>query len=136
MNPEQPVNSDTPIATQEPPRPGADIETGLAVIQGMDILTLESFPLQINVMLKGNLPDGCTQIGTVDQSFDAAAKTFTLKVSTTRPAGMMCTEALVPFEKSVALDVKGLAKGTYTVNANGHIGTFELAMDNGPLAAP
>ena len=32
---------------------------------------------------------------------------------------MMCTMAIVEFDKEIVLDVSGLAPGTYTVNVNG-----------------
>ena len=42
----------------------------------------------------------------------------------------MCTEALVPYEQAVPLDVAGLPAGVYTVTVNGVSDTFELAVDN------
>ncbi|HZJ35859.1 MAG TPA: hypothetical protein VFD29_04465, partial [Gillisia sp.] len=36
--------------------------SGLAPVDEIDILILESFPVQINVIARGNLPDPCTEI--------------------------------------------------------------------------
>ncbi|GAH56872.1 unnamed protein product, partial [marine sediment metagenome] len=38
---------------------------GLASVDEIDILILESFPVQINVIARGNLPDPCTEISEV-----------------------------------------------------------------------
>jgi inhibitor of cysteine peptidase len=135
--PDEPVNSDTQTAPTEPATPAGDVEIGAAVIDDIDIMMLESFPVQINVTLKGNLPDGCTEPGLVIQTFDKAKKTFILKVSTNRPRDMVCTQALVPFERTIRLDgTVGLEKGIYTVDANGAVATFELTADNGPITSP
>jgi inhibitor of cysteine peptidase len=42
----------------------------------------------------------------------------------------MCTQALVPFEESIDLDVRGLPAGTYTVDVHGETATFTLDVDN------
>jgi inhibitor of cysteine peptidase len=42
----------------------------------------------------------------------------------------MCTQALVPFEERVDLDVQGLPAGTYTVDVNGISDTFTFDADN------
>ncbi len=43
---------------------------------------------------------------------------------------MMCTQAIVLYEKVVPLNVYGLKAGTYYVNVNGVNGSFELSIDN------
>ncbi len=43
---------------------------------------------------------------------------------------MMCTQAIVPYEKVVPLDVYGLKAGTYDVNVNTVTDSFELSTDN------
>jgi len=81
----------------------------------------------IHVIAKGHLPDGCTEIGNMTKSVDG--NTFIVTVETIRPADMMCTQAIVPYEKSIPLDVYGLKAGTYNVIVNSVSGSFELAMD-------
>jgi len=51
-------------------------------------------------------------------------------LETVRPREAVCTEALVPFEQNIPLDVYGLERGTYTVNVNGIEESFELTTDN------
>jgi inhibitor of cysteine peptidase len=46
----------------------------------------------------------------------------------------VCTQALVPFEETIPLDVEGLLAGEYTVNVNGVMATFTLDVDNTPAS--
>lgn len=110
------------------PTPGGEVILGTAAVRTVDILILESFPVQVQVRAAGDLPDGCTVLGEITQ--ERQRSTFTVTIGTTRPADALCTEALVPFETTVALDVVGLKAGTYTVTVNGVSRTFTLGVDN------
>lgn len=99
-------------------------------IADIDILIMESFPIQVAVIVRGHLHDGCTEIDAIHQTFDADTGTFSIEITTVRDADALCTQALAPFEERVSLDVHGLAAGTYTVNVNGVVGTFTLEVDN------
>jgi inhibitor of cysteine peptidase len=101
---------------------------GEAVVETIDVLILESFPVQVNVVAHGYLPDGCTEIDEIRT--ERTGQAFQIDITTARPADAMCTEAIVPFEETISLDVYGLPAGTYTVDVNGITGTFELAVDN------
>lgn len=105
---------------------------GRARVEQIEILILESFPVRVNVIARGNLPDGCTRIDQIEQQ--RQGNTFLVTITTARPADQMCTQALVPFEQVISLDVAGLKAGTYTVDVNGVQDTFELATDNSPPA--
>jgi hypothetical protein len=88
-------------------------ETGQnAYVDEIDVLILESFPVQVNVVVRGNLPDGCTYLDEFDVVQDG--NTFNITVWTIRDPDAMCTMALVPFEETVSLDVEGLPAGEYT----------------------
>jgi hypothetical protein len=122
---------DAPTAYVPATEPSDDgVIEELAPVEDIDILILESFPVQINVVARGNLPDGCTTIDQVTQERDG--NTFRVTITTVRPVGMECTQALEPFERVIALDVYGLPAGVYTVDVNGVSDTFELAVDNVP----
>ncbi|MEJ2749162.1 MAG: NBR1-Ig-like domain-containing protein, partial [Anaerolineae bacterium] len=119
-----------PTETPPPPTdaPPSEPVTGMANVESIQILMLESFPVQVNARLRGVLPDGCT---TIDQiNTEKSGNDFTITMTTFRPADAVCTEATVPFDEVVALDVLGLDAGTYNVTANGVSGTFTLAVDN------
>ncbi len=124
------IEDQTPMPPEvEPNRPDdGEYIYGTAVVENIEILILESFPVQIYVIAKGYLPDGCTEIGDITKRMDG--NTFTVTVETIRPADMMCTQAIVPYEKSIPLDVYGLKAGTYSVVVNSVRGSFELTMDN------
>lgn len=102
--------------------------TGLASVDSVQALVMESFPVQVSVEATGYLPDGCTEISNVTTKKDG--NKFYLEISTVRPRDALCTQALVPFTKSIPLDVYGLEKGVYTVDVNGQTTSFELSVDN------
>jgi len=101
--------------------------TGLALVDEIDILILESFPVQINVIARGNLPDPCTEISEVLQ--EREGDTFFIAIKTYRPPGP-CIQVLASFEVKIPLNVYGLPAGTYTVDVNGVQDTFDLEVDN------
>ena len=123
----QPAATPTTAPTQEPTGEGGVI-TGEAMVESIEILLLESFPIQVLVVAQGNLPDSCTEISEITKEQDG--NTFRVTITTTRPADAMCAEMLVPFEERISLDVVGLPAGVYTVNVNGVSDTFEFAVDN------
>ena len=100
-----------------------------AMIDRVDVLLMESFPLQARAVITGNFPDGCTELAAI--TVDRQGNEFVLTVQTRRPTGdIACTEALVPFEESVELDILGLEAGTYTVIAQDQQESFTLDVDN------
>ena len=127
--PDQPVSSDQPtVLAPEPTVDAGAVEVGLAVVDSINILVMELMPVQVSVVVRGNLPDGCTTIG--QATTEREDKTFVVTLTTQRPLEAMCTQALVPYEQTVPLDVAGLPAGVYTVTVNGVSDTFELAVDN------
>ena len=125
---EQPISSDdAPV-----PSPVIDLdkyEFGERVfIETADPLILESFPLQVNIKITGNLPDGCTTIYQTESEQDG--NLFKVKILTLREKEAMCTQALVPFETSVPLDVLGLPSGTYRVMVYDVVTEFTFTQDN------
>lgn len=107
-----------------------EVITGTANVDEISIEILESMPLQVHVVARGYLPDGCTTIDAVRKGFDAATNTFTVTLTTQRPADAMCTAVLAPFEEVIPLPVRGLPAGSYEVVVNGTRATFALPTDN------
>ncbi len=101
---------------------------GNATVESIEIMVLESFPVQIKVNARGYLLDGCTRIGEITK--EKKDNTFFVNIKTARPADTFCTQSLVPFQEVIPLDVYGLKAGIYTVNVNGVNSTFELVTDN------
>jgi pimeloyl-ACP methyl ester carboxylesterase len=127
VEPEQ-HSTATTEPTPEPTSIGGQVITAEAMVESIQILLLESFPIQVNVVAQGNLPDGCTEI--VEITKEREGNTFRITIMTSRPADRMCTQALVPFEEVISVDVVGLPAGIYTVDVNGVSDTFEFTVDN------
>lgn len=109
--------------------PTGETVTGVALVDGVEVNILESFPVQVNLLVRGNLPDGCTSLDQVITEREGNA--FSVNITTIRPADLVCTQALVPFEEIIPLDVLNLPAGTYTVTVNATVtAEFELAVDN------
>ncbi len=97
---------------------------GLAVVDNIQI----DQQAQVQVTVQGNLPDGCTELGEAEVT--RTGEEFAVTLPTSRPADAFCTQALVPFEETIPLDVTGLPAGEYVVNVNGVSEAFTLASDN------
>jgi len=109
---------------------GDETVHGEADVEEVEILMMESFPVQVAVVARGNLRDGCTEIDEVQTNYDDESKTFSVDITTVRDPEAVCTQALVPFEERIDLDVRGLSAGTYTVDVNGVRETFTFDVDN------
>jgi hypothetical protein len=122
---------DAALEAQSAP-PGSE-----AFVNSVEVVLLESFPVQAQALIQGTLPDTCSAIDQVNQTRNETA--FEIALSTIRQTDAMCTDQRQPFEQTVSLDVAGLPGGTYTVNvtsANSVATTFALALDNVPLQPP
>jgi inhibitor of cysteine peptidase len=124
--PEATAGQDTTEA-EEPEKKQGMIHR-FARIEDFEIRMSESLPVEVNVLVKGYLQDGCTRIDRIRRS--RSGNDFTVRIATIRPLGMDCTQAMVPFEETVTLLVKNLKAGEYTVTVNQKSKTFTLAVDN------
>lgn len=116
--------------TETPPAKDAEFSYGQnAKVESLEVVLLESFPVQAQVRVAGNLPDGCTELHDISVAQDG--QKFILTLTTRRPmVDVFCTQASVPFEEVVELDISGLEAGTYTVIAQEEQMTFTLDVDN------
>jgi inhibitor of cysteine peptidase len=100
-----------------------------ATVTSVDVLLMESFPLQAQAVIEGYLPDGCTEL--YDVSVEREDQSFIVTLTTRRPTGdVACTMALEPFEENISLDIEGLEAETYTVIAQDQQAQFTLDVDN------
>jgi inhibitor of cysteine peptidase len=97
-------------------------------VEQIEVQMLESFPVQVNVIARGQLPDACAFVERADQS--RQGDRFEVSLTLARRPDARCAPMATPFEHTIALDVVGLAAGQYTVHVNGVEGSFELQMDN------
>jgi len=103
-------------------------EPGNAIVDNIDILVLESFPLQINAVVSGNVPDGCTTVFEKEITF--IDKTFYVVLDNSRNPEDMCIQVITPYEKNIALNVYNFKAGEYFVDINGVVKSFTLDQDN------
>ena len=87
-----------------------------AQIAEVEIQVLESDPVQINAIVRGQVSDGCVIIERLEQS--RTEDTFWLNVVTARQLEAECTNEPQIFGEGIHLDTVGLPTGTYTVTAN------------------
>lgn len=130
--PTEPAHSPLPTDLAQPDASG--LIHGKATVESITLLTLETFPVQIRVVVRGTLADGCTGLGEARQSI--VGNTIHLDITTTRPADKMCIQIVAPFEQTYPLDVFGLPAGSYTVDANGVTDSFTFDVDNVPALEP
>lgn len=108
--------------------------TGQAYVDTIQIAVQESFPVQVQAIVSGNLSDSCTHLGEV--TVQRQDNVFTINLMTSRDGQAICTQALLPFTQNVPLDVQALPAGMYTVNAGGISNVFNLAIDNAAVVPP
>lgn len=128
--PDTPVSSDdpsspTPAPTEDPGLADGTRVVALAPIESIDVLFLESFPVQYRLHVVSGLPSGCAAFHGVE--VEREGTTFTVTVTNTVPAPnqqIACTMIYGLKETSVDLGT-GLESGTeYTVNVNDQTTTF------------
>ncbi len=137
----EPPATNTPAPTVTPtaadPAPSGDEQgqgQGRAYIGDLSLSVMESFPVQVQAHIRGELSDACTQLAGVDVQRDG--RTFQIQVRTTRDPQAICAQVLAPFETSVDLETRELAAGTYTVTAGDLSEQFTLAVDNSIQTMP
>lgn len=106
-----------------PPTPGP-IQTDEAIVESIQVQILESYPVQVQAVIRGQLPDACTYIASVTQQREGT--TFRVRMITARNPNQLCAQVLTPFEQVVRLDVAGLPPGNYEVRVNDVVTPFQL----------
>lgn len=119
-----------PGGTPEPANPDQDWAESQVYINQVEIVIMESMPVQVVVQVSGDLPDGCSEMQ--EPQVVHQDNVFLVTLTALRPTDLDCTEALEPFTVQVPLDVLGLPAGDYIVDVNGTTRTFNLAVDNVP----
>ncbi|MBL8099707.1 MAG: hypothetical protein JNK81_11020 [Anaerolineales bacterium] len=120
-NPDEPV-SDSPDSNPSGtadylPKPEDGLLTrGEAYINSSDLLTMESYPLQFMLNLKGNTPTPCHQLRVLVNPPDAENKILVEVYSVSDP-NAICVQVLSPFEVNIPLG--SFAPGYYILLING-----------------
>jgi len=110
--------------------PGGEgkLVSDLARIEEVELVFLESFPLQVHAIVRGTLADGCTRLGEIKTQ--KTGQRFEVEVPTLRSEGAYCVQVEIGFEETVPLDVYGLPAGEYKVVVNGVEASFIFQQDN------
>ena len=110
------------------PQPGdTTLLRGSVYIDSSEILLLESYPVQVRLLLIGSLPTSCHQLRAQTSAADDQNRIDVEVYSVVDPE-MACTEALEPFEAGIPIGT--YTDGIYTVWLNGEeVGTVNLSQD-------
>lgn len=92
-------------------------------IDGVEVLLLESWPVQVQAVVRGNLPTPCHAL-TWDLAEPDADGRIVLTVFSTVDLDQACTQVLHPFEQTI--DVGSFTSGAYVLVVNGVEYPFEI----------
>jgi hypothetical protein len=93
------------------------------VVESVDVLVLESFPMQLNLVVKGYQPDGCDFPVQVEQVRDG--NTVTVHIYREVPQDAICPMMIVGYEETIALE-GGFENGSFTIHLNDQTVNVEL----------
>ena len=115
------------LESEYAPKPGdAKLERGLVFpnIEDSGIQLSESLPVQVTLVLSGDLPTPCHELRIKVSEPDSENQIQVEAYSVVDP-NMICTQVIKPFEAQVALGSFG--SGKYTVYLNGeYLGEFTI----------
>lgn len=111
-------------ATDNPPVTTPITDTGEAIIENVEIRILESNPVQIEAVIRGQLPDVCSFIQ--DVSIAVEGNVFNIRLTTDRQLAQRCIQVLTPFEQIVRLGSPEPATGSYEVRIGEVVESFTL----------
>jgi inhibitor of cysteine peptidase len=97
-------------------------------VESIDLQILESFPVQVNALVRGQLPDACSFIESANQEHEG--QLFHITFTFARRPDARCAPQPTPFEHLVFLDVLGMLAGIFAVEAHDVQASFEMVVDN------
>lgn len=99
-------------------------------VSEINVSKTDTFPVEVNILAKGTLPDSCTVLGDIKQNY--ADNKFVVSIESKKFLDAKnCEPTNETFEQNIQLaGVVGLPKGSYMVNVNGVAGAFTLDIDN------
>jgi hypothetical protein len=120
---EQPVSGGKAVQSPLDPIPGESaMIRGPATVSEWELLIMESYPLQIRLNIKGNVPTPCHHLRATVHEPDAQNRIEVEVFSLSEP-DVVCIQVLQAFESSISLGP--YPDGSYTVWVNGEkVGEF------------
>ena len=110
-----PPGTEVPINPYAPGKGDESMQRGVVFIDSTDILTLESFPLQFQLHVKGSLPTPCHQLRLVVDEPDVQKQVKVSIYSLVDP-NTVCAQVLEPFVVNITLG--SFPSGTYAIIVN------------------
>jgi hypothetical protein len=128
---EAPATS-VPERTQVPTAKPAETQlvSSPAQVQAVEVQVLGGDPPLVYAILRGDLSESCATLGPSQVQY--SGNTIQISVDVISPADRGCAPASSLFESAVALDVRKLPPGPYTVSANGVSTSFTLGSPTPP----
>lgn len=121
-SPNAPISNEPatgPAQSDYIPNPGdASLLRGDVYLDSSDLLTLESFPVQFMLNLKGNVPTPCHQLRIAVSPPDTSNKVIVDVYSVANPDDV-CAQVLEPFDVNFSLG--SYAEGKYSLWVNGEM---------------
>lgn len=100
------------------------------VPESVEPIIIDATLIQVLLKVSGKFPNGCGQFGQINQRVIDNRFEITMHLAPV-PDDAVCTDALVPYERTIPLQVYGLNEGTYEYEVNGgNKGSFTLTRNN------
>lgn len=117
-----------PVSAQD----DADDEAAsLANVRAVTLIERQGDPMPYVLAVDVVLPNGCTRLD-ADWTQSVTAETLSIALTTNIPDPfVMCTQALVPVQRLIPLDISDLEPGEYTADVNGM--TVEFTLDEATI---
>lgn len=128
----------TDVATTPPATTPQSMKTRIAIreaqVQSVEIQFMQTNPVQVNAVARGNLTEACATFAEPQLSF--TTNTFMIKLLTVSPSDRGCLQVTTPFEQTIPLNTTDLPAGDYTVKVNGVSAVFTLPAGDNQTAVP
>ena len=101
-------------------------EDGALYLHSADVLVMESYPVQVALVIAGELPTPCHELRYHYEIQDLGdEKRIDVNAYSVADPEEICIQVLQPFEEQVSFDLRNAAEGTYAVYLNGErVGEF------------
>lgn len=119
---EQPIEHKPgdPQPPQTTPTIPENAQRGEVFISDAQLLVMESYPVQVQLRISGELPTPCHQFQADVAEADANNEVHVQVYSLVDPE-IMCVQVMEPFEEGVAIPMQGQADGKYSLWLNGEL---------------
>lgn len=113
-----------PVYGTQPGDENLEVGSVFLNLEESDILLLESYPVQVKLVLRGDLPTPCNQLR-VKVSEPDAQNRIQVEVYSVVDPNAICIQVIQPFEAQIALG--SFTSGKFSVYVNGeYLGEFTI----------